>query len=122
MITYLAKIPDVRLWLCHCLTAVVDALNQPTQRSRPGQTTTYGYDAIGRLTSGTDTLGGTLTWMYDVVGKHPRVAEAPAPSWWDMASPWATHQAQRPPGIRTPPTPTTQIRGSPGSSRPGSCS
>ncbi|MFO0701188.1 MAG: RHS repeat-associated core domain-containing protein [Nitrospira sp.] len=38
---------------------------------------TFGYDAIGRLTSVNDSVGGTITWVYDTVasGHHPRVAE-----------------------------------------------
>jgi RHS repeat-associated protein len=52
-----------------------DVLNRRTTATYVGSSTTFGYDAIGRLTSVNDSLGGTLTWVYDVVGKHPRVAE-----------------------------------------------
>lgn len=33
-----------------------------------GATTTYGYDANGRMTSLTDPLGGALVWTYDALG------------------------------------------------------
>ncbi|MFO0768360.1 MAG: RHS repeat-associated core domain-containing protein [Nitrospiraceae bacterium] len=52
-----------------------DALNRRTGATYVGSSTTFGYDAISRLTSVNDSVGGTITWVYDVVGKHPRVAE-----------------------------------------------
>lgn len=38
---------------------------------------TFSYDAINRLTSVNDSVGGTISWVYDTVsgGQHPRVLE-----------------------------------------------
>ncbi|ULA57974.1 MAG: hypothetical protein LZF60_20020 [Nitrospira sp.] len=58
-------------------TFVYDALNRRTGATYPGATVIFGYDAINRLTSVTDSVGGTITWVYDTVsgGHHPRVQE-----------------------------------------------
>src|SRR2546422_539431 len=52
-----------------------DGLNRRTGATYVGSSTTFGYDAIGRLTSVSDSVGGNITWVYAVVGQHPRVAE-----------------------------------------------
>ena len=55
-----------------------DSLNRRTGATYPDSSVTFGYDAIGRLTSVSDSVGGNITWTYDVVGQHPRVAETTA--------------------------------------------
>lgn len=54
-----------------------DTLDRRTSATSAGITTTFGYDAISRLTSVNDSVGGTITWVYDTVsgGHHPRVQE-----------------------------------------------
>ena len=63
------------------VTFAYDALNRRTGATYPDATTTFGYDAINRLTSLTDSVGGTITWVYDTVsgGHHPRVQETTTP-------------------------------------------
>jgi len=58
-------------------TFVYDALNRRTGATYPDASVTFGYDAINRLTSVNDSVGGTITWVYDTVsgGHHPRVLE-----------------------------------------------
>src|SRR5437016_3163733 len=54
-----------------------DSLNRRTSATYPDASVTFGYDAIGRLTSVSDSVGGNTTWTYDTVsgGHHPRVQE-----------------------------------------------
>jgi RHS repeat-associated protein len=56
-------------------------LNCGTGATYPDATVTFGYDAIGRLTSVNDSVGGTIAWTYDTVssGHHPRVQETTTP-------------------------------------------
>ncbi len=58
-----------------------DVLNRHTGATYPDSSVTFGYDAIGRLTSVSDSVGGTITWTYDTVssGHHPRVQETTTP-------------------------------------------
>ncbi len=58
-----------------------DTLNRRTGATYPDATVTFGYDAIGRLTSVSDSVGGNITWTYDTVGSghHPRVQETTTP-------------------------------------------
>lgn len=58
-----------------------DNLNRRTGATYPDATVTYGYDAIGRLTSVNDSVGGNISWTYDTVssGHHPRVLETTTP-------------------------------------------
>ncbi len=56
-------------------------MNRRTGATYPDATVSFGYDAIGRLTSVSDSVGGTITWTYDTVsgGHHPRVQETTTP-------------------------------------------
>ena len=58
-----------------------DTLNRRTGGTYPDASVTFGYDAIGRLTSVSDSVGGKITWTYDTVssGHHPRVQETTTP-------------------------------------------
>ena len=56
--------------MCYCLAAVVDARNRRTQRSLLARLRPMAM-IRGRLTSASD----TLTWVHDVMGTHPRMAE-----------------------------------------------
>ena len=58
-------------------TFAYDALNRRTTATYPDSAATFGYDAISRLISVSDSVGGNISWVYDTVsgGHHPRVQE-----------------------------------------------